>query len=189
MRVGILSVLFHWYILSAWYKCLGFLSPLAKENRKVAWGWASLNNAVEKVLEERKKPKVMRKDEVGKLFYWPRRGRQGWYHDHKWMNKLWQSRDFSFPEARLQELEWLKIHIRGGGRWRRRKLCFLFNSQVYLLSCLWSIAGFSNLRDLMMSEGVSSLRMDEVGHKGQTIREGESQVDVTSLAGCLDEGS
>lgn len=62
MRVGILSVLFHWYILSAWYKCLAFLSPLAKENRKVAWGWASLNNAVEKVLEERKKPKVMRKD-------------------------------------------------------------------------------------------------------------------------------
>ena len=60
-------------------------------------------------------------------------------------------------------------------------MCFLFNSQVYLLSCLWYIAGYSNLRNVMMSDGVSSLRMDEVGDRGQTIREGESQVDVTSL--------
>ena len=68
-------------------------------------------------------------------------------------------------------------------------MCFLFNSQVYLLSCVWYIAGYSNLRNLTMSEGVSSLRMDEVGDKGQTIREGESQVDVTNLSGCLDESS
>lgn len=41
----------------------------------------------------------------------------------------------------------------------------------------------------MMGEGVSSLRMNEVGDKGQTIRKRESQVDVTSLSGCLDEAS
>lgn len=39
------------------------------------------------------------------------------------MNKLWQNRDFSFPETEVQELGWLKVCIGGGGRWRK-KLCW-----------------------------------------------------------------
>lgn len=66
---------------------------------------------------------------------------------------------------------------------------FLFSSHVYLLSCLWYIAGYSNLANLMMSGVVGSLRMNEVGDEGQTKREEESQVNVTSLSGPLDESS
>lgn len=66
---------------------------------------------------------------------------------------------------------------------------FLFSSHVYLFSCLWYIAGYSNLANPMMSGVVSSLRMNEVGDEGQTRREEESQVNVTSLSGPLDESS
>lgn len=31
------------------------------------------------------------------IFMWSRRGRQRWYPDHKGMNKLWRSGNFSFP--------------------------------------------------------------------------------------------
>lgn len=41
----------------------------------------------------------------------------------------------------------------------------------------------------MMSEVVSSLRMNEAGNKGQTRREEESQVNATHLSGPLDESS
>ena len=41
----------------------------------------------------------------------------------------------------------------------------------------------------MMSGVVGSLRMNEVGDEGQTKREEESQVNVTSLSGPLDESS
>ena len=66
---------------------------------------------------------------------------------------------------------------------------FLFSSHVYLLSYLWYIAGYSNLANLMMSGVVSSLRMNEMGDEGQTRREEESQVNVTSLSVPLDESS
>lgn len=66
---------------------------------------------------------------------------------------------------------------------------FLFSNHVYLLSCLWYFLGYSNLANLMMSEVVSSLRMNEAGGKGQTRREEESQVNATHLSGPLDESS
>lgn len=66
---------------------------------------------------------------------------------------------------------------------------FLFSSHVYLLSCLCYISGYSNLANLMMSEVLSSLRMNEAGDKGQTRREEESQVNVTHLSGPLDQSS
>ena len=47
---------------------------------------------------------------------------------------------------------------------------FLFSSHVYLLSCLWYIAGYSKLAKLTMSGVVGSLRMNEVGDEGQTER-------------------
>lgn len=129
-------------------------------------------------------------------FYWSRRGRQGGIMvKNEWISF---GKIETFLSLRPKCRNWdgwrYVLEVEEGGE----RSCvgsylvnslFLFSSHVYLLSCLSYISGYSNLANLMMSEVVSSLRMNEAGDKGQTRREEESQVNVTHLSGPLDQSS